>query len=274
MSASFYDLLKYAKTGIAAPDMTAYDKMRAVAMAGGKVKTLTGVPPLSFRANGKPLISWSILGNGSQSGTPTPDAPIMPTFCGKLVGTDWTIPITCAGQTTPIYLGQTQTVRRIKKLVLTGEEGFEMSETTQGGFYLSSVSDYLRKLGNITGVCTHYSASAQTQGMSTVPDKTTSFYGTSQYDRLYIHDSSFASKDDFKQWLASEYAAGTPVTVWYVLETPETGIVNEPLAKIGSYADVLNSEDSGVSIPTARGQNTLTVDTDLKPSSMTITYRG
>lgn len=32
MSASFYDLLKYAKTGIAAPDMTAYGKMRAVAM--------------------------------------------------------------------------------------------------------------------------------------------------------------------------------------------------------------------------------------------------
>ena len=32
---SFYDLLKYAKTGIASPDMTAYDKQRAIAMAGG-----------------------------------------------------------------------------------------------------------------------------------------------------------------------------------------------------------------------------------------------
>lgn len=32
MSATFYDLLKYAKTGIASPDMTGYDKMKARAM--------------------------------------------------------------------------------------------------------------------------------------------------------------------------------------------------------------------------------------------------
>ena len=83
MSASFYDLLKYAKTGIASPGMTAYDKMRAVAMAGGKVKTLTGVPPLIFKSNGKPLVSWSMLGNSQQNGTPAPDAPIMPEFVGE-----------------------------------------------------------------------------------------------------------------------------------------------------------------------------------------------
>ena len=44
---SFYDLLKYAKTGIASSDMTAYDKQRAIAMAGGAkypVTTLTGIP--------------------------------------------------------------------------------------------------------------------------------------------------------------------------------------------------------------------------------------
>ena len=34
MSATFYDLLKFAKTGIAAPDMTAYDKQKALAMCG------------------------------------------------------------------------------------------------------------------------------------------------------------------------------------------------------------------------------------------------
>jgi len=76
MSASFYDLLRYAKTGIAAPDMTAFDKQRAIAMAGGAkypVATITGVPPISFRSDGSPLISWSMLGNGRQEGTPTPE---------------------------------------------------------------------------------------------------------------------------------------------------------------------------------------------------------
>lgn len=36
MSANFYDLLKYAATGIASPEMTHFDKMQALSMAGGK----------------------------------------------------------------------------------------------------------------------------------------------------------------------------------------------------------------------------------------------
>ena len=117
-----YDAMKYASTGVQANGMTEYDKMKAVSLFGGAVKTLSGEPPLSFKADGTPLISWSMKGNGSQTRTPTPDEPIIPTFCGKLAGSDWAIPITCAGQTTPVYLGQTQTARRIRKLVLTGVE--------------------------------------------------------------------------------------------------------------------------------------------------------
>jgi len=72
-----------------------------------------------------------------------------------------------------------------------------------------------------------------------------------------------------KAYLASEYAAGTPVTVWYVLETPTEGIVNEPLYKIGDYADELTTTTP---IPTAKGSNTLTVDTTVQPSEVSITY--
>lgn len=61
--------------------------------------------------------------------------------------------------------------------------------------------------------------------------------------------------------------------MWHVLATPETAIINEPLAKIGDYADELHSEDAGVTIPTAKGQNTLTVDTELQPSEMAITFK-
>lgn len=35
MSASFYDLIKYAKLGIASPDMTMYDCLKASALFGG-----------------------------------------------------------------------------------------------------------------------------------------------------------------------------------------------------------------------------------------------
>jgi hypothetical protein len=78
----------------------------------------------------------------------------------------------------------------------------------------------------------------------------------------------------FKQWLAAQYANGTPVTVWYVLAEPETGIVNEPLMKIGDYADTISMEQAGVQIPTLNGQTVIDVDTTLKPSEVYIKYQG
>lgn len=261
MSASFYDLMKYAATGIASPDMTYYDKMRASTLMGGAtVQTLTGIPPLSFPSDGTPLISWSMLGNEQQTGTPSPDNIIMPTFCGKLVGSDWTIPITCAGQTVPVYLGQVQTVRRVKKLVLTGNEVW----IVWNGNYFSNVIDRKGQINSI--VCSHF-INDSAAGIS---------YNRTDLSGLKIAAVAvpFVSNvNELKQWLADEYAAGHPVIVWYVPNESETGIVNEPLAKIGDYADELHSDDAGVTIPTAKGQNTLTVETDLQPSEMTIKYR-
>ena len=88
MSASFYDLLKFAKTGIASPSMTHYDKQKALSMckAGFPVKTLTGVPPIPFDSDGTPLIAWTVVGNEVQTGTPTPSVPIQPEECGDKTG--------------------------------------------------------------------------------------------------------------------------------------------------------------------------------------------
>ena len=264
-----YDAMKYATTGVQADGMTEYDKMKAVSMfdGGSKVQTLTGIPPLSFKADGTPLSSWSMKGNGQQQGTPTPDAPIMPTFCGTLNGTDWTIPITCAGQTVPVYLGQTQTVRRVRKLVLTGEEtGVSKRTSPDHSFSISFSSNSWDAPTTSLGISSHF---ARNGTVSTLIN-----------GEFYVGSTAFSFRLDycadvvtFKQYLASQYANGTPVTIWYVLAEPETAIVNEPLAKIGDYADELSSTDAAVTIPTAKGQNTLTVDTDLQPSEMTITYR-
>ena len=43
---------------------------------------LSGIPPLSFTANGKPLTAWTITGNTVQNGTPTPDNPVEVFGCG------------------------------------------------------------------------------------------------------------------------------------------------------------------------------------------------
>lgn len=264
---TFYDLMKFDATGIAAPDMSAYDKARSLAaFGGGKMQTLTGVPPLTFKSDGTPLISWSMFGNTKQTGTPSPQNIIMPDFCGKLVGSDWVIPITCAGQTTPVYLGQVSTVRRIKKLVLTGAENYMMPGNNTWLTIGTSVADFR---GMADGaICSHLPLVTRSNFTTN-----TCAWGLGRIGDFLINIDN-KNMNELKQYIAQQYSDGTPVTVWYVLNEPETAIVNEPLAKIGDYADELHSADAGVSIPTAKGQNTLTVDTELQPSSMTITYKS
>ena len=391
MSASYFDLLKYAATGQASPDMTYYDRMRASTLMGGVVQTLTGQPPLSFKSDGTPLISWSMKGNGQQTGTPTPDNPVMPEFVGVRTGNlfsadntsatvgavtvknenghitiagkttaeiygsnvawknafsfilkagtyfltgansggvsttiraysdntslagnnqsftlvedtrvflgfyiynntnnnfnimlnlgstalpfepfGYKIPISCGGETTPMYLGQVSTVRRIRKLVLTGQESgtWTPNPSIRNGsaFYnLSVFTGYKSNSG--AGYCTHYPLATATTDTIGV------FFG-GNINFITAFSEGIDTADKWKAYLADQYAAGHPVTVWYVLSNEQTTTVNEPLCKIGTYADELHSTDAGVTIPTTKGQNTLTIETDLQPSEMTITYKG
>ena len=81
---SLYEILKASKTGLA-PDMwTALAGMNwSGADSGHEVKELTGIPPLSFTADGTPLLDYTIYGNVGQTGTPTPTTPIQPSECGR-----------------------------------------------------------------------------------------------------------------------------------------------------------------------------------------------
>ena len=234
----------------------------------GREETLTGTGSISFKGAGIPLKSVDIFGNTQQTGTPSPDNIIMPEFCGKLVGTDWTIPISCAGQTVPVYLGQTQTVRRIRKLVLTGEETY-VRETAYNRFYTEFPNAKINGLRLTQIYCTHFLSVYDGRPLADVPNN--SIYSNSysaESNKFFIKTTEYTTADDFKAYLSQQYAAGTPVTVWYVLAEPETGIVNEPLAKIGDYADKLHSTTP---IPTVKGANVLTVDTTLPPSNTSIT---
>lgn len=181
------------------------------------------------------------------------------------------IPISSANTTTPIYLGEVETTRRVKKLVLTGEENtWAQSDAASNTFYFN-VSGYLRQRINIT-ICSHYTSQNNINGAAEMQDGNVSFYANvgQPLEYFYVRDSNFATAADFKSYLQQQYAAGTPVTVWYVLATPETGIVNEPLMKIGDYAD----STSGITIPTITGKDTFDVETTLKPSEVSLSYTG
>lgn len=182
------------------------------------------------------------------------------------------LPLTSAGQDVDIYLGEVPTTRRIKKLVLTGEENWLKSTSRQGSMYIS-IRD------NIVG------------GQS-ICDRATNALGINDYTfgKIYMEKASSItnflniwlfdnniSVADFKSYLAAQYQAGTPVTVWYVLEEPEAAVVNEPLMKIGDYADTLSMEQAGVSIPTNKGETIIDYNPSttpaVEPEKMYIKYK-
>ena len=235
-------------------------------------KEYTGLVPYTFIGNGQPLISWMIKGNTVQSSTPTPDNPITPSETGDLetVGVkagQYKIPISSANTITPIYLGEVETTRKIRKLVLTGKETFFRDKEREGSWRF--FTDKLISAKGSTGICSHF-VYIGASGVNNTDNIGFSLFNTSQFG-CRCPKSVADTVNDFKAWLANQYAAGTPITVWYVLATPTTGIVNEPLRKIGDYADSISDV---ISIPTVRGENVFDVDTEVKPSEVYIKYKS
>ena len=175
--------------------------------------------------------------------------------------------------TTPVYLGWVQSTRIIGKYEFTGDENWVL--TSSGYFYsTNAITDYNVLLYNVISIrCSHYEPRANSTSGAFLNNNQTCLYCSPTQTNpreVYIRDNGFSTADDFKTYLAQQYANGTPVTVWYVLANPTTGIVNEPLRKIGNYADSV----SVTGIPTTAGGIEFDVDTTLKPSEVDLTYHG
>ena len=164
------------------------------------------------------------------------------------------IPISSANTTTPIYLGEVETTRRIKKSTVSITNIITLSNGNKAGVF--SFPDSSKYAIEQYGLCdiSKYDIARRTSGM---------FYVNRQ-NAIFIGNSN--------DTLGTLKAIYDGCTLWYVLETPTTGIVNEPIRKIGDYADTLSYEQAGVQIPTLHGNTVIDVETELKPSQMYIKY--
>ena len=228
-----------------------------------KSRTIAGTLPLNFKSLGKPLSDYLIEGNTIQNGTPTPSDPVDVVGCGEWDATEqsYKLPITCANVTSNIYLGNVQTTRKIKKLVLTGEEEIGLY---QGFFYIKLPTD--AKKESMAMKSTHFYGTATIPIVNLCCRQMKTGYWGGQLAAIQLRYDAMTSVSLLRNYLQQQYASGTPVTVWYVLTTPETGIVNEPLHKIGDYADTITMAQAGVTLPTTAGTNTLSVGTTVQPS--------
>lgn len=179
------------------------------------------------------------------------------------------IPISSANTTTPVYLGEVESTRKIGKLVLTGNEIFYRDKEREGSWQF--YTEKLVSTKGYTGICSHFE-NISINDVNNSDNIGFSFFNGAQFG-CRCPKSIANTVTDFKSYLAQQYAAGTPVTVWYVLATPTTGTVNEPLRKIGDYADTVSMEQARVQIPTNRGNTVIDVETTLKPSQMYIKYK-
>ena len=98
-------------------------------------------------------IRFSYIGQN----TPNTDVDIMLTEGSPPPESDipfgYKLPLLSGSTPVDIYLGESQTTRQIKKLVLTGEE--EWTRATNGTFYGYFVTDYYNLESRIT-ICSHY----------------------------------------------------------------------------------------------------------------------
>ena len=174
--------------------------------------------------------------------------------------------------TTPVYLGEVETTRKIKKLVLDGTESWTYeSEYTR--FY-TEMSDFITQGTRRTQFyLSHYQCISDGRPIAEVPNNAAYSGQINDLDKhkIYIKTDAYNTVADFKTYLQQQYANGTPVTIWYILTNETTTTLNEPLRKIGNYADLVSGTNLSV---IAQSPTTIDVDTSLKPSEMDLTYTG
>lgn len=174
------------------------------------------------------------------------------------------IPILSASTTTPVYLGEVETTRKIKKIKASDITWIDGS-TTGYNFYRGTLTIPKLAGGGISTLLSNKYRSVETR--NNLSDGDIASYNITTIETIVIRDDRYSSAAD---WLS----ANGDTEIWYVLATETTGIVNEPLMRIGDYADTLSKEQAGVTIPTNNGSTTVDVDTTVKPSEVYIKYMG
>ena len=155
------------------------------------------------------------MGAWVQSGTPTPDNPIEPTFRQfgntvlRAVGSGNNL----IADSYDVSTGKI--TRRIGVKVLDGTEDWEIYTGWSANSF--SLRDFLPSRSG--GLCTHYVYNG-TWGAAV----NNTMYINSTW--LIITDTRFSTTTAWKQYLADQYANGAPVIIYYPLATPVEEVYN------------------------------------------------
>ena len=216
---------------------------------GYKIIEYTGSLPITINANGDALIDYRIYGADGGVGDRVDIAGLSEPLCGIQTYTD------------SLDLSTGILTRRIKKLVLTGEE--VISSVTKStldpeaycfayhyiNLGMRDIIDYGKPMTTIPYpryVCSHFemkpSPAQQYDDFTNIRDGQVGANAifTDTFNRYIIFCSSqYTTISDFNSYLAAQYAAGTPVTVWYVLKNADVSTISIPPGLTGTIEGYL-----------------------------------
>lgn len=114
--------------------------------------------------------------------------------------------------------------RNIGVKVLDGTEYVSKTTSAQAplGYYFGVITNTDHKLSYVFGYCTNFTITLNTAGA--LSDNT---FALGLNKKMWFATSKFTEAADFKQWLADQYAAGTPVIIVYPLAEPTTEYVTQ-----------------------------------------------
>lgn len=116
--------------------------------------------------------------------------------------------------------------RNVGVKVLDGTENWAFRNQSLSLFYATIADTYFNdSQANHLALSTHFlGVEVNNTNMPDNSCKCASLTGTNSL-QVFVKSTNFAAPEDIKSWLASQYAAGTPVIVIYPLETPTTETV-------------------------------------------------
>ena len=139
------------------------------------------------------------------------------------------------------------------KKILTGDEGWRMpsSNDTNAVFTNLSNTDFCDfKSDTDVQYCNYFKYKGIAQGFADALNKGVgiySFYSVNKYEYIVAPKAIASSVNEWKVWLKSQYDAGTPVMIYYKLQTPtrlkftnEQKAVAKELNNARTYKNVTN----------------------------------
>lgn len=277
---SHYEKLKAMKTGFSDDFRTA---IYAQSISNkGYEQYISGTPPLIFSDSvGKPLVNWSITGNTIQSGTPTPDNPVEVKGVGDYdaVTGKYKIPVVSRGKnylSSLLEIGTLSASEGLPVIMYTRLRTKDFTVLNHGTYTVEAIAHNGEDL-----YCFVFEYDTETETfIRRIPES------WAKTPFTFTIDSQRKIK-----FLVSKTNGGTDKI--YPSEIKFAGITNgdtktstiylsSPLMAddtLYSNGTVLHSDGTAEKVdvpklPTLKGNCTISVDTEVKPSEMSVTYKS